>query len=273
MTLSVHSAMLQRRLKIAEWIRQHGQMRVDELSTALSVSEVTIRSDLTYLEEQGLILRSFGKAVAAKTIAPRERANASLLSKALTLPMLRLASMLVEPDQTILIGPGVLPGQIIPLLAEFSGLSMVLSTLEAVPLARACLDGRVHLLGGELDVGAGTLEGVSALRNLVHYPVGIAVLEADGLTTSGSLLLPTKFGAQFLEAACRHAARSIVLVHAPSVSLETRPSQVPIKGATDLIFPALPSQRARLVLDDGGFRFVAAEPGMAVRFSREAAAR
>ena len=157
MTLGARSAVLQRRLKIAEWIRQHGQMRVDELSAALAVSEVTIRSDLTYLEEQGLILRRFGKAVAAQAMPPRERAPASLLTKALTLPMLRLASALVEPDQTVLIGPAALPGQIIPLLAELPGLSVVLSTLEAVPLARACLDGRVHVLGGELAPGGGAL--------------------------------------------------------------------------------------------------------------------
>ena len=272
MTLGARSAVLQRRLKIAEWIRQHGQMRVDELSAALSVSEVTIRSDLTYLEEQGLILRRFGKAVAAQAMRLRERTPASLLTKALTLPMLRLASVLVEPDQTVLIGPAALPGQIIPLLAELPGLNLLLSTLEAVPLARACLDGRVHVLGGELAPEGGALEGMSVLRNLVQYPIGLAVLEADGLSTDGNLLLPTKFSAQFLAASCSHAARAIVLVRTPSVSLETRPSQVAIGASTDLIFPALPSQRARAVLADAGFRFAAAEPGSAARFSREEAA-
>ncbi|MGH7160060.1 MAG: DeoR family transcriptional regulator, partial [Acetobacteraceae bacterium] len=123
------SAVLERRLKIADWIRQHGQMRVDELSAALAVSTVTIRSDLNYLEEQGLLLRSFGKAIAAKVA---RRPAGEPLAKSLALPMVRLASRLIEADDALLVGHGALPLQIIPLLTELSGLILVLAALDAV---------------------------------------------------------------------------------------------------------------------------------------------
>lgn len=243
-------------------------MRVDELSEALSVSEVTIRSDLNYLEEQGLIVRSFGKAIAAKSVQPRERQTLATLTKSLATPMLRLAARLLQPDQTVLIGHGALPLQIVPLLAEIQGLTLILSTLDAVPLARACFDGRTHVLGGELGMDEVSLEGSPALRALEHYPIGFALIQAEALTTEGGLLLPTKFAEQFARAACRRATRRVVLMDSPSISLERRPSQIEIEGVTDLIFPATPSGRSRDVLGMADFRAVPSDSGSAAHFSR-----
>ena len=53
------SALLKRRLDIVEIVRKQGEVKVDELSDMLRVSNVTIRQDLTYLEQQGYLKRSF----------------------------------------------------------------------------------------------------------------------------------------------------------------------------------------------------------------------
>ena len=53
---------LHRRLQIVELVRKRGEVSVDELSQAFDVSSVTIRSDLSYLEAQRYLVRSFGKA-------------------------------------------------------------------------------------------------------------------------------------------------------------------------------------------------------------------
>jgi DeoR/GlpR family transcriptional regulator of sugar metabolism len=269
MTLGSRGVVLQRRLKIAEWIRQHGQMRVDELSEALSVSEVTIRGDLNYLEEQGLIVRSFGKAIAAKTIQPRDRPTLATLTKSLSTPMLRLASRVLQPDQTVLIGHGALPLQIIPLLSEIHDLTLVLASIDAIPVARTCFDGRIHLLGGELGLDNGAIGGTPALRSLEHYPIGLAVLQAEALSIEGGLLLSSKFAEQFCRAACRRAERQVVLMDNASISLEKRPTQIEIEGVTDLVFPASPSTRSREVLNQAGFRPVPSDAGSAAHFSRQ----
>ncbi len=49
--------------KIIEMLKTKSQMTVHALATALYVSEPTIRRDLTYLEEAGLVRRTFGGAV------------------------------------------------------------------------------------------------------------------------------------------------------------------------------------------------------------------
>lgn len=251
--IGAKSAVLQRRLKIAEWIRQHGQMRVDELSTALQVSEVTIRGDLTYLEEQGLIVRSFGKAIAAKTTTPRDRPAGASLTKSIVVPMLRRAHSLIEPDQTILIGPGTLAIQIIPWLADIPGISVLLTNLEAIPLARTCLDTRIYCLGGEISPDTASFEGSNALRSLDQYPIGCTILDADALSADGALLLSSKSAQYLSEAAARRASRSIVLVGNPALSLERRAAQLPIAAATDIILPMQPGNRTRDILCNAGF--------------------
>ena len=266
MTIGAKSAVLQRRLKIADWIRQHGQMRVDELSTALLVSEVTIRSDLTYLEEQGLIVRSFGKAIAAKSATPRDRPATAPLAKALLVPMLRRAQSLIGPDQTVLIGPGDLAMQLIPWLAEIPGLSVLLTNIEAILLARACLDARVHVLGGEISTETGALEGAQAMRSLDHYPLGWAIIEADALSADAALLLPSKSAERLGEAALRRAARSLVLVGNQALSLERRAAHLPLAGVSDIILPSAPSNRARDIMIGAGFRPVEGDGGTQAHF-------
>ncbi|HWA81093.1 MAG TPA: DeoR family transcriptional regulator [Acetobacteraceae bacterium] len=261
------SAVLQRRLKIAEWIRRHGQMRVDELSEALAVSAVTIRADLNYLEEQGLIVRSFGKAIAAKGVHARERAPTAPLAKAQAMPMLRLASRVVEADQTLLVGHGELPAQIIPLLAEIPGLTVVLASLDAIPLARLLLDGRVHVLGGEIGADASSLEGSLALRSLELIPLTHFILQAEMLSSDGNLLLRSKPAERFCTAASRRAARRIALIERASLSLEKRPSEIPLSLLTDVIFPTPPSASAREVLAAAGFHLAGEEEGAAAHFS------
>lgn len=267
MTIGAKSAVLQRRLKIADWIRQHGQMRVDELSSALAVSEVTIRGDLTYLEEQGLIVRSFGKAIAARSSTPRDRPAGATLTKSLVVPMLRRAQSLVEPDQTVLIGPGALSMQIIPWLADVPGIAVLLTSIDAIPLARSCLDARIYCLGGEIGADDPQFEGSNALRSLDHYPIGWAILDADAISADAGLLLASKSTERLFEAATRRAERSIMLIGNPALSLERRPAQLPLAAATDIILPAPPSSRSRDILLGAGFRPIEPDAGTEAHFS------
>ena len=57
----------ERRKDILNWVLEHGRVSVSELSGRYSVSEVTIRNDLQALENQELLMRTHGGAIA---IAP-----------------------------------------------------------------------------------------------------------------------------------------------------------------------------------------------------------
>jgi len=63
----------ERRRAILEQLRQHGRVSVPDLAAQLRVSAVTIRSDLSALEETGVLERTYGGAVL--------RADASILQE------------------------------------------------------------------------------------------------------------------------------------------------------------------------------------------------
>lgn len=53
----------QRRHAIITLLAEQGEVSVDELAKRFDTSEVTIRKDLTVLEQNGLLLRRYGGAV------------------------------------------------------------------------------------------------------------------------------------------------------------------------------------------------------------------
>ena len=61
-----------RRLQIANYVKQKGEASVQELSEYFAVSPLTVRRDLTALEEQKLLLRYHG---GAKALVQSDTAN------------------------------------------------------------------------------------------------------------------------------------------------------------------------------------------------------
>jgi DeoR family transcriptional regulator of aga operon len=59
----------ERRQHILELIQEHGRVLVGELSSALKISQITIRKDLDYLQSKGLIQRSHGGALKIQSSA------------------------------------------------------------------------------------------------------------------------------------------------------------------------------------------------------------
>ncbi|WGE29911.1 transcriptional repressor AgaR [Edwardsiella tarda] len=57
------AAAIERRMEIFNVVTSQGKARVEELAARFNVSSVTIRSDLTFLEENGYIVRSHGAAI------------------------------------------------------------------------------------------------------------------------------------------------------------------------------------------------------------------
>ena len=60
--MSVRAIAYNRHIHILDLLRDQGSVRVEDLSLDLGVSDVTIRRDLDYLNEKGLLLRTHGGA-------------------------------------------------------------------------------------------------------------------------------------------------------------------------------------------------------------------
>ena len=226
------SATLQRRLKIVDLIRRHDAMRVEDLSLMFGVSAVTIRSDLAYLDEQGLVQRGFGKAQ-----APSDRPlRLQGLSRQESEPLLRDCAALLGQARQLFLGPGDLPLQLLPFLRQRSGLAVLLARVDAVMLARQCVDGSVHLLGGVIHQDGVTLGGPQAEAHLRGQILDGVVLEVAGLSTAGLFFNPPETRELAL-AGCSRAARRIGLVAATAPAEAGREQTPALQLFDDLLLP------------------------------------
>jgi len=251
MTLGSRSVVLQRRLKIADWIRKNGVMRVDVLCETLGVSAVTIRSDLAYLEVQGMIVRSSGKARPATVLASSAASIAGLTRSAVR-PMVGLAVTLLDDEKTILIGPGTLTAQLITRLPARPDLSVVVTSLNALSMARENLDGPIYLLGGQLGADGASLDGPQAVHALAYHAIEVFFVQGQAITHDALLLAPGS-SEPFYRAGLRQARQTIAILNSNGSSPVDNLPRLPLAGVDHVILPPAVHQDTTRMLSQAGF--------------------
>lgn len=94
----------ERRHRIAEWVLAREAVTVAELSEGFGVSPVTIRIDLEVLEEQGMLKRNRGGAVATRVMrfAPAFQEKTSVHLQAKEAIAKRALDLIVDGDRVII---------------------------------------------------------------------------------------------------------------------------------------------------------------------------
>ena len=96
----------QRHQTILDYIRSKGRVRVTELARELGVTEVTIRRDLTQLEKNGLLKKTYGGAVPGASemnVSVRYRQTRNLAAKRI---IGRLAADLIHDGDNVYLEAG-----------------------------------------------------------------------------------------------------------------------------------------------------------------------
>lgn len=173
---------------IAEYVRVHGGASVLELADVFVVSSDTVRRDLDRLDEQGLVTRTHGGAVALATPAAdlgsiAERGSRQLSAKR---AIGVAAARLIHDGDTVLINGGSTTVAVARALAA-RNVAVVTCSPAVAHEAGEGADRGVFLIGGRwhpafgVVVGPVTLPGASRLRADLLI-MGAAGISADGLT-------------------------------------------------------------------------------------------
>ncbi|GBQ66267.1 DeoR family transcriptional regulator [Ameyamaea chiangmaiensis NBRC 103196] len=250
MALGTRSLVLRRRLRIADQIRREGVVRVDALSRQLGVSTVTVRSDLAYLEEQGLVLRSAG-AAHLRDVPPVQAVSPSGFDPAL----LRQAARQAPGRGRLLLGPGTLTDHVSAHLPHSPALGLVLMSLDAAQMARRLAAGSVEMLGGALDAAGRVHDCPAALHNVTFHPFDVVMIEAIGLTRDG-LVLPLGAPAACLRVAAERAARTVVLMGPDHGTRSAAQAIIPLRLISEIVTTASLGALAADPLRLAGFRCV-----------------
>ena len=170
----------QRRHLIVSQLQQQGELSVEQLAEQFHTSEVTIRKDLTVLEQAGLLLRRYGGAVPV----PQDFVSDSSLEKVSKrkLAIAKAAAGLIKDHYRIIIDSGRTTAALLPELAGKRGLVVMTNSLAIANTLRE-LENEPTLLmtGGTWDPQSEAFQGQLAEQMLRNYDFDQLFIGADGI--------------------------------------------------------------------------------------------
>lgn len=173
--------------EILQALQQNGSISVEELSTRLGVTVVTVRRDLNTLEQQGLLNRTHGGAVVGHPMFYESFKNDRSFMEQVEhfadekRRIGRAAAQLIQPGETIAITPGTTTAEIIRALPFNADLTVVTNTVNIAMELSKRKDVDVFVTGGHLRGDWFSLVGPSAMQSFENMLIHTLFVGADGL--------------------------------------------------------------------------------------------
>ncbi|GHA53011.1 transcriptional repressor AgaR [Photobacterium aphoticum] len=172
---------VERRMEIVNVVNQDGKARVEDLAARFNVSSVTIRSDLSFLEKNGYVVRSHGAAIpntgviAELTVHEKRRQNAGLKSL-----LGQAAAALIEDGDTVILDSGTTTREIAASLGNVEDVVVMTNGLDVAMELSSKPGIEVLMTGGVLRKNALSFSGSQAENGLKNYRFDKVFLGVDG---------------------------------------------------------------------------------------------
>lgn len=228
--------MAERQQRILDQVRNQRAVSIRELVSLLGTSEITVRRDLKAMAEEGLLRRTHGGAILPADLAyeptySEKTRVAGLEKKAIA----QQAARLVEPGDSILIGPGTTTLALARQLAELSELTVVTNSLLVVQALLNAGGVEVLLVGGTLRRSIQALVGPATEQSLKEIRASKAFLSGNGLTAERGLTTPNLTVAAADRAIAAASINLIVLADYTKIGTQTMFQTVPCERIGTLI--------------------------------------
>lgn len=177
----------ERQEELLTLLKKEKSMRVSGIAAKLFTSESTVRRDLTALEKEGLVRRTFGGAVIRET----ERADEPLLirntknTKAKS-EIARRAAELVRDGMLIFLDSSTTAAHLVPHLAHFHDLTVITNS-PATSIALGECGIQNFCTGGEFSAPSGSYVGGYAVEFIRDFRADIAFISCRGFSDDGLL--------------------------------------------------------------------------------------
>jgi len=173
---------VERRNKIIQKIESEGSVRVDELSDEFDVSSVTIRNDLDFFEEKGLIHRTYGGALLRNNIyndpSIEEKKKINIEEKK---RIAECAVDLIKDGESIILDSGSTTREIALRLKEKKNLTIMTNAINIALELAGSTNLEIMLTGGVLRDKSYSLVGPEAERTMQNYYFNKLFLGVDGM--------------------------------------------------------------------------------------------
>lgn len=174
----------ERRIKILDQLSRDEKVSVVQLADELNVSSETIRRDLDRLDKEGKLKKVYGGAVKFRTDSwelPFEQKT--LLNPEEKKAIGRAAASLVDDGDSIMLGNGTTPLEMVKYLAYKKNVTLVTHSAPVMLLALEVFKGRIIFIGGEVDVSQKSANGPLAEGMLQQLKVNKTFISAGGVSS------------------------------------------------------------------------------------------
>lgn len=203
----------QRREHILRLLHEQHVLSIAELTAQLSVSHMTVRRDIHVLENEGKVLSVTGGV----RLAARLKTEPSYLTKArLEVPakraIARAAAALVRDDFTIYLDAGTTTLQMVPLLTEKNGLTVVTSDFNVIGHLMEYPGIELVHIGGRVDHANHAAVGPAAAEFLGRVNVDIGFVSSSSWDAERGSTTPSDTKAMVKQQVMRVASKSVLVV-------------------------------------------------------------
>lgn len=229
-----------RHKRLVEIIQANGEVRIRDLMQQFNISEETARRDIKRLEQDGLVARVHGGAVATqqpKLLAISSRAVSERAEKS---TIAQIALGLLKPGQNLFFGGG---STILSLASRISALPEMRVVTNMVDTAIAAAEGyrhRVVMLGGDFNVDFRTVTGFTALRTLREQQIDVAFIGVNAVRPNG-VFDHEQVGQELAATLCEQARKIVILADHSKFGLSARYRILPHSAITAIITDRRPA--------------------------------
>ena len=183
-----------RQEKIYRILSKQGSASIEQLKHEAFASEATLRRDLTQMEQEGLLIRTWGGAVLAGKANSDPplfvRSNANVKAKN---SIAKTAVEFLDNNMTVFLASGTTVAKFAKYLYKFENLTIITNGLDTVSALSSHLSAKIILLGGELyenyDLIGALTDSIIEQFNADIFFFSCSGITADGFTSMDMIRL------------------------------------------------------------------------------------
>ncbi|GIP41236.1 DeoR family transcriptional regulator [Paenibacillus sp. J31TS4] len=177
----------ERRQLILELLEQHKSVIAKDLADQFQLSVDSIRRDLTMMEEQGLLKKTYGGAVPLPKVRvlplPDEQryGEGSPTQNAVS----RLAASRIRENDSVYLGGAGIQYGMLKYLSRQMPFTVVTNSLQVAQALRGFPNVEAYLIGGRLTAASGNLKDAFAQEQLRLFSFDLCFLTGGGVSERG----------------------------------------------------------------------------------------